>query len=95
MYGFHAAVYRQDKNGNPSSGYQSEQRISREQALRGMTIWAAYACFQEDKRGSIEKGKDADFVMLDNDIMTTESSKIRDTKTLRTVIAGETVYKAN
>lgn len=94
LYSFHAAVYRQDKNGNPSSGYQSEQRISREQALRGMTIWAAYSCFQEDKRGSIEKGKDADFVILNSDIMTAESSKIRGIKTLRTVIAGETVYQA-
>lgn len=94
LYGFYAAVFRQDKNGFPKDGFQSEQTLTREQALRGMTIWAAYSCFQEDKRGSIEKGKDADFIILDDDIMTTEGSKIRDIKTLRTVIAGETVFLA-
>ena len=93
LYGFHAAVARVDKNGFPNGGFQMENAITREQALRGMTIWAAYSCFQEKKRGSIEKGKDADFVILEEDIMTADASKLRDIKTLRTVIAGETVFQ--
>ncbi|WP_392469962.1 amidohydrolase [Sphingobacterium cellulitidis] len=92
LYGFHAAVARVDKVGFPKGGFQMENAISREQALKGMTIWAAYSCFQEKKRGSIEKGKDADFVILEDDIMTAENEKLRDIKTLRTVIAGQTEY---
>jgi len=92
LYGFHAAVARVDKQGYPQGGFQIEGAISREQALKGMTIWAAYSCFQENKRGSIEKGKDADFVILEDDIMTAANEKLRDIKTLRTVIAGETVF---
>jgi len=93
LYGFHAAVTRQDKNNLPKDGFQPDQRLTREQALRGMTNWAAYACFQENKRGSIKKGKDADFVILDEDIMTIAADKLRNVKVLRTVVAGETVYK--
>ncbi|MGX1754298.1 amidohydrolase [Sphingobacterium sp. NPDC055346] len=92
LYGFHAAVARVDKVGFPDGGFQMENAITREQALRGMTIWAAYSCFQEKKRGSIEKGKDADFVILEDDIMTAPNEKLRDVKTLRTVIAGQTEY---
>ncbi|MVZ62437.1 amidohydrolase [Sphingobacterium humi] len=93
LYGFHAAVARVDKTGFPKGGFQMENAISREQALRGMTIWAAYACFQEKKRGSIEKGKDADFVILEDDIMMAKPEALRDIKTIRTVVAGETVFK--
>lgn len=92
LYGFHAAVARVDKNGFPERGFQMENALSREETLRGMTIWAAYSCFQEKKRGSIEKGKDADFVILEKDIMTIPEREIRGVKTLRTVIAGETVF---
>ena len=92
LYGFHAAVARVDKEGLPRDGFQMENAISREQALRGMTIWAAFSCFQEKKRGSIEKGKDADFIILDEDIMTASNERLRNIKTLRTVIAGETVF---
>ncbi|WP_313261621.1 amidohydrolase [Sphingobacterium sp.] len=92
LYGFHAAVARVDKVGFPEGGFQMENAITREQALRGMTIWAAYSCFQEKKRGSIEKGKDADFVIMEDDIMTAPNEKLRDVKTLRTVIAGQTEY---
>lgn len=69
-----------------------ENAVTREQALRGMTIWAAFACFQEKKRGSIERGKDADFVILSDDIMTAPDNQLRGIKTIRTVIAGETVF---
>lgn len=92
LYGFHAAVARVDTTGFPAGGFQIEDALTREEALRGMTIWAAYACFQEKSRGSIAKGKDADFVILDKDIMTIPLEEIRDTKTLRTVIAGESVF---
>ena len=92
LYGFHAAVARVDKNGVPAGGFQMNNAITREQALRGMTIWAAFSCFQEKKRGSIERGKDADFVILDEDIMTVPDNQLRDIKTLRTVIAGQTVF---
>lgn len=92
LYGFHAAVTRTDKNGIPTGGFQMENALSREQALQGMTIWAAFSCFQEKKRGSIERGKDADFVILEEDIMTAPDKQLRDIKTLRTVVAGETVF---
>lgn len=92
LYGFHAAVARVDENGSPSGGFQFENAISREEALKGMTIWAAFSCFQENKRGSIEKGKDADFVILEEDIMSAPADRLRDIRTIRTVIAGETVY---
>lgn len=92
LYGFHAAVARVDKTGFPTGGFQMKNALSREEALRGMTIWAAYSCFQEKKRGSIEKGKDADFVILEKDIMAIPEQELREVKTLRTVIAGETVF---
>lgn len=92
LYGFHAAVARVDNNGYPKGGFQMQDAISRIDALRGMTIWAAYSCFQEKKRGSIERGKDADFVIMDEDIMTAANERLRHIKTNRTVIAGETVF---
>lgn len=92
MYSFHAAVTRQNASGFPKEGFQMDNALSREEALRGMTIWAAFGSFQEKKRGSIEKGKDADFVILEDDIMTAANEKLRTIKTLRTVIAGESVY---
>lgn len=92
MYGFHAAVARVDAKGFPAGGFQIQDVLTREETLRGMTIWAAYSCFQEYKRGSIEKGKDADFVILEDDIMTLPAEKLRSVKTLRTVVNGETVF---
>jgi predicted amidohydrolase YtcJ len=93
IYGFHAAVARVDKKGYPNHGFQMQDAISREDALKGMTIWAAYSCFQEKKRGSIEVGKDADFVILEKDILKIPNEQLRNVKTERTVIAGETLFK--
>lgn len=93
LYGFHAAVARVDKKGYPNHGFQMQDAISREDALKGMTIWAAYSCFQEKKRGSIEIGKDADFIILEKDILKIPNEQLRNVKTARTVIAGETVFK--
>jgi predicted amidohydrolase YtcJ len=92
LYGFHAAIARVDNLGYPAGGFQTENALSREEALRGMTIWAAFSCFEEKKRGSSEKGKDADFVLLEKDIMEIPVEDIRKVKTLRTVIGGETVF---
>jgi predicted amidohydrolase YtcJ len=69
LYGFYAAVARQDSVGFPDGGFQPENALTRQEALKGMTIWAAYSNFEEKEKGSIEPGKFADFVILDRDIM--------------------------
>lgn len=89
---FYAATVRKDTKGYPKDGYQMENALSRENTLRGMTIWAAYSNFEENEKGSIEVGKLADFIMLDQDIMTVDGSKIPDTKVLATYVNGEKVY---
>jgi predicted amidohydrolase YtcJ len=70
LYGFYAAVARKDQNGWPAQGFQKREALTREQALRAMTIWAAKSNFTEDRAGSLEVGKEADFVVLGQDIMT-------------------------
>ena len=92
LYGFHAAVARVDSKGYPAGGYQMENALTRQEALLGMTRWAAYANFEEQTRGSIEAGKWADFVVLDQDLMTAPLDRIRSTQVVRTVIQGETVF---
>ncbi len=89
---FYAAVVRKDAKGFPEQGFQKENALTREQTLRGMTIWAAKASFDEDKKGSLEKGKSADFVILDQDIMQVPENKILDTKVLETWIDGVKVF---
>lgn len=92
LYQFHAAVARTDKNNQPEGGFQIENALSREEALKGLTIWAAYSCFQEEKKGSIEKGKLADFVLLDKDIMQADLSELRSIKVMKTWIGGKQVF---
>lgn len=92
MYGFHAAVVRKDAKNLPESGFQPENKITREQALKGMTIWAAYANFEENKKGSIEKGKLADFIVLEKDMMTAPETELRNLKVLHTYLGGQKVY---
>ena len=87
IYTFYAAVARKHLDGTPLEGFQMENALSREQALRSITTWVAKGCFIEDRKGSIEVGKDADFVMLDRDIMTVEASEIPETKPVRTFIS--------
>ncbi len=89
---FFAAVARQDAKGFPAGGYQMENALTREQTLRGMTSWAAKASFEEKKKGSLEKGKLADFIMLDTDLMSCEADAILKTKVLATYSAGKKVY---
>ena len=76
IYTFYAAVARKHLDGTPAEGFQMENAFSREQALRSITIWVAKGCFLENRKGSIEVGKDADFVMLDRDIMTVAENEI-------------------
>jgi len=95
LYGFYAAVARKNQNGEPQEGFQMENALTREQALRAMTIWAAKACFEENMKGSIEVGKYADFVVLDFDLINYDISNAFGAKVLRTVISGETVYREN
>ena len=86
IYTFYAAVARKHLDGTPSEGFQMENALTREQALRSITIWVARGCFIEDRKGSIEVGKDADFVMLDRDIMTVDEAEIPETKVKLTYI---------
>ncbi len=86
---FYAAVARQDLEQYPEGGFQMENALSREEALRGMTIWAAYSNFEEHEKGSIEVGKFADFIILDKDIMSVNTSVIPHIKVLKTVVGGE------
>ena len=80
IYTFYAAVARKHLDGTPAEGFQMENALTREQALRSITIWVARGCFLEARKGSIEVGKDADFVILDRDIMTIEEQEIIEAK---------------
>ncbi len=92
--GFYAAITRQNAQGSPEGGWRPEERMIRAEALRTMTLDAAYAAFQDHRLGSITQGKQADFIVIDRDIMTIEPRDILETTVLRTVIAGEMVYRS-
>ncbi|MGK0324910.1 MAG: putative amidohydrolase YtcJ [Polaribacter sp.] len=89
---FYAATYRKDLNNFPEDGFQMENALTREQTLKGMTIWAAYANFEEEEKGSIEIGKFADFVILNQDIMKVRGSEIPKTNAISTYLNGEKVF---
>ncbi|HWZ35746.1 MAG TPA: amidohydrolase [Mucilaginibacter sp.] len=95
IYTFYAAVVRKDLKGFPAGGFQMENALTREQALRGMTIWAAKANFEEKEKGSIEVGKYADFVITDKDLMKAGDADLPNIKVLKTYINGEKVYERN
>ncbi|TFF38444.1 amidohydrolase [Mucilaginibacter psychrotolerans] len=92
MYTFYAAVVRKDLKGSPATGFQMNNALSRIEALRGMTVWAAKANFEEKEKGSIEVGKYADFVILDKDIMKVDGSELPNVKVIKTYINGVKVY---
>lgn len=92
---FFAAVVRKDSKNFPENGFQKENALTREQAIRGMTIWAAKAAFQENEMGSLEVGKAADFVILDQDLMTVTEVQILNTKVLETWIDGKKMIPNN
>lgn len=91
---FYAGVARKTLDGVPEDGFEIEQRMTREETLKSMTLWNAFAAYEESKLGSIEVGKRADVTILDNDIMTIEESDILSTDVSMTIIAGEVVYEA-
>jgi predicted amidohydrolase YtcJ len=89
---FYAAVVRKDAKGFPDKGYQMENALSKEETIRGMTIWAAYSNFEEKEKGSLEKNKFADFIILDTDLMKCDPNSILSTKVLETYLNGERVH---
>jgi predicted amidohydrolase YtcJ len=91
--GIYSAVTRQDMEGWPEGGWNPEQRVSREEALRMFTLDAAYAVFEEDIKGSITPGKLADIVVLSDDIMTIPAPQILETDVLMTILGGKVVFE--
>ncbi|WP_299767507.1 amidohydrolase family protein [uncultured Dokdonia sp.] len=92
FYTFYAAVARKDLKQYPEGGYQMENALTREETLKGMTIWAAYSNFEEAEKGSIETGKFADFIIMDKDIMTVTEDAIPNLEVRATYVGGEKVY---
>lgn len=92
LISFHAFVTRQDADNFPPGGWFPEQRTTREEALLSMTAWPAYAAFMEKETGSITAGKYADFVVLDQDIMTVAPEAILKTRVVMTVLGGKAIY---
>ncbi len=93
IWGFYAAITRQDRDGNPPGGWFPEQRLTRAEALRAFTIDGAYAAFEDEKKGSLVPGKLADFVMLSDDIMRIPDSQVWRAHVLMTVLDGKIVYR--
>jgi len=89
---FYAAVARRSLEGVSEPALHPEQHVSRDQALKMLSIWPAYAAFQEKERGSIEVGKLADFTVFSDDIMTIPEPEILKTHVAMTIIGGEIVY---
>ena len=91
--GIHAAVARQDKDGNPSGGWYPDQRLTRLEALKSYTLDAAYASFEEDVLGSIAPGKFADLTVLSKDILTVPDQEILETQAVMTIVGGDIVFR--
>ncbi len=92
LYGFYAGVARKNPEGEPANGFQMENALTREQALRAMTIWAAKAQFEENEKGSIEPGKFADFVVTEQNIMQMPLEEIPELKIQKTFLGGKKVF---
>jgi predicted amidohydrolase YtcJ len=92
LYGFHAAVARMDQSGYPPEGFQADNAVTRQDALRAMTIWAAKAGFEEHLKGSLEPGKLADLVITGEDLMTAPPEALFRIPVLATYSGGELVY---
>jgi len=92
LWGFYAAITRQDHHGQPPGGWFPEQRMTRQEALESWTIRGAYAAFEEKVKGSLTPGKVADFVILSRDIMSVPPAEILKTRVLMTVVAGRIVH---
>lgn len=93
LYTFYASVFRTDQTGFPEGGWHIEEGLTREQALRSMTIWAAKASFEENVKGSLEPGKYADFVLLDTDLLTASPKQVLNAKIESTWVGGQKVFE--
>jgi hypothetical protein len=93
LISFHAAFSRQDAHNWPPNGWYPEQKMTREEALRSITLWPAMAAFQESLMGSLTPGKLADFVVLDQDIMRVAPEQVLATRVLATYVGGKAVYE--
>ena len=89
---FYAATARKDLDNYPEGGFEFSNALSREETLKGMTIWAAYFNFEENEKGSIEKNKFADFIVIDRDLMKVDLDITPNTKVLKTYLSGDLVY---
>jgi len=92
-HGLYAAVTRQDRAGQPEGGWYVGEAMTREEALKSFTIWAAFGQFEENLKGSLKAGKLADFVVIDRDYMKCPANEIKDIQVLTTVLGGEVVYQ--
>ena len=92
---FYSSIERKDLNGFPKNGFQMENALTRIETLRGMTIWGAYFNFEENEKGSLEVGKSADFIVIDQNIMEINADKIPNTQVLKTFVDGELVYQSD
>jgi predicted amidohydrolase YtcJ len=92
IWGFYAAVTRQNHAGEPRGGWLPDQLMTREEALKSWTLDGAYAAFEEDRKGTLTPGKLADFVVLSQDIMKASPETILKTEVLMTILGGEVVY---
>jgi predicted amidohydrolase YtcJ len=93
MHGLYASITRQSRAGMPESGWYAGESLSREETLHSFTLAAAYAAHQEDRLGSLEPGKWADFIVIDQDFFTIPASEVDDIVVLQTWVAGEMVYE--
>ena len=95
MLGLYAAVTRRDPRGQlPAGGWRPEERLTPREALESFTLWGAWLAFRERDLGSLETGKQADFIVVDRDVVFGPPAEILRARVLRTVVAGETVYEA-
>ena len=90
---YYASVTRKTLKGEPAGGYEPEEKMTRDQALRSYTIDAAYGAFEENIKGSIAPGKLADFTVFSQDIMTAPEDQLLNTRVVRTILGGKTVYE--
>ena len=95
MFEYYAAVTRQDHSGVPQDGWQMQEAVSRLDALKMFTTWAAYGEFSEHRRGKIRPGFDADLTILSDDITSINHDKILKTSVVATIVNGSIVYGQN
>ena len=95
FFGIYSAVTRQDHDGNPDGGWTPDQRFTLGEALRGFTLDAAFAAFEEDQRGSIEAGKAADFTIIDGDLAAADPADLWKTEVSMTIVNGQVAWSAS